>query len=330
MRSSKKPFWQLLPIFLSLMTIVLAACGGTNTTSSSAKASDSKQILHYPVVGDVATLDPALVEDTDSNFPIQAIYTGLVTLDAKLNVQKELASTIAVSPDGLTYTFTLKPNLAFSDGSPLTAQDVIYSINRTVLPATKSDVSYYLSLIKDYDQVSKGQIPTLINDSLLAPNDTTVVIKIKQPAAYFLQALSYPTSYVVNKKLIDKYGTKFTDHLDEGAGAGPFKVASYSHTKGIELVPNDKYAGPQPQLKHLFLDFYANQDGMLRAYQAKQLDYTPVPSTNIAVEKSKPGFGEVSLLSPLIRILSSRQLSKMRIPRQTTSFPVACLATLPT
>ena len=97
MRSGKK---LTIAIFLSLMVVVLAACGSSGSTSPGsspssgqpAKASDDKQILRYPVVGDISTVDPALVEDTDSNFVIQNIYTGLVTLDDNLKVVMQLAA----------------------------------------------------------------------------------------------------------------------------------------------------------------------------------------------------------------------------------------------
>jgi oligopeptide transport system substrate-binding protein len=312
MHSSKKFAFGFLPILMSLLMLILAACGSsggaTTTNSASSKVSDDKQIMEYPVVGDIATFDPALVEDTDSNFPIQAVFTGLVTLDDKLTVQPQLAQSWKVSADGLTYTFTLKDNLKFSDGTPLTSQDVIYSINRAILPATKSSVSYYLAQIKDFDKANAGKIPTLIGDSLLAPDPKTVVITISAPGAYFLQALTYPTSYVVNHKVIDQYGATWTDHLDTGAGAGPFKVASYSHTSGIDLVRNDNYYGKKSQISHLTIPFYNDQDGMYKAYQANQLDYTPVPPAEIANAQSQKGYTQVSLL--VIRYLSFNYLSK--------------------
>ncbi len=266
------------------------------------------RLCEYPVVGDIATFDPALVQDTDSNFPIQDVFTGLVTLDDKLTVQPQLAKSWKVSADGLTYTFTLKDNLKFSDGTPLTSQDVIYSINRSIIPATKSPVSYYLAQIKDYDKANSGKIPTLIGDSLLAPDPKTVAITISAPGAYFLQALTYPTSYVVNQKLVTKYGATWTDHEAEGAGAGPFKVQSYSHTTGIVLVRNDNYYGKPSQIAQLTIPFYSDQDGMYKAYQASQLDYTPVPPAEIANAKSIKGYTEVSLL--VIRYLSMNYLAK--------------------
>jgi oligopeptide transport system substrate-binding protein len=303
---------------LCLLAMLLAACGSQGGSApqggngSTSKAPDDKQVLHYPVVGDISTVDPALVEDTDSNFPIQCIYTGLVTLDKGLNVQPQLAKSYETSSDGLTWTFKLKDNLKFSDGTPLTSTDVVYSINRAIDPATRSTVSGYLSLVKGYADFNGGKagIKTLIGDSLLAPDPQTVVIKISKNAAYFLQTLTYPTSYVVNHALVEKYGAKFTDHLDEGAGAGPFKVSpqGYSHTTGIELVPNDNYYSAKPTLKHLSVLFYKDQTGMYKAYQAGQLDFTPVPPANLDAERQSPGFSQIPLLT--IRYITMNYLIK--------------------
>ena len=76
------------------------------------------------------------------------VFTGLVQFDNNGNIKDQLAQSHSISADGLTYTFRPKPNLKFSDGTPLTAKDVAYSINRSLLPATNSQVTTYLSQIK--------------------------------------------------------------------------------------------------------------------------------------------------------------------------------------
>ncbi|TMD25070.1 MAG: peptide ABC transporter substrate-binding protein, partial [Chloroflexi bacterium] len=147
----------------------------------------------------------------------------------------------------------------------------------------------YLGLIKDSDKLNAGKIKTIIGDSLLAPDPNTVKIITNKKASYFLDALSYSCSYVVEKSLVDKYGAHFTDHLNEGGGGdGPFKVSEYTHGKQIVFVPNPNYYGPKPQLTKLVYPFYNKADSMYAAYQAGQVDLTGILSANLAEAKKLP------------------------------------------
>jgi oligopeptide transport system substrate-binding protein len=209
-----------------------------------------------------------------------------------LQVRDQLAASHSVSPDGLTWTFKLRPNLQFSDGTPLTSADVAYSIDRALQPTVKSVVApIYLALIKDADKLVAGKIKTIINDGILTPDPSTVVIITSKKAPYFLDALTYSCSYVIEKSKIEKYGnTGFANHLSQGIGGdGPFIVSKYEHGKEIEFVPNPKYYGPQPQLKKIVIPFYAESDTTYRAYQADQVDQDIyIPSAQIATAKALP------------------------------------------
>jgi oligopeptide transport system substrate-binding protein len=294
MRPSKKFMTTLLPTFLALMGMLLVACGGSSTTTTTTgKATPDKQVLNMPfqnLISDIKTFDPALSTDAPSISAIDLVFTGLVQFDDKLQVQPQLAASYSLGSDGLTWTFKLKPNLRFSDGTPLTSQDVVYSINRALLPATRSITApIYLALVKDSDKLVAGKIKTIIGDSLLTPDPSTVVIVANKKASYFLDALVYSCSYTVEKSLIDKYGANFTDHLNEGGGDGPFKVQTYTHGTQIVLVPNPNYYGAKPQLTKLIYPFYKQADTNFKAYQAGQTDYAQgVPSADLATAKALP------------------------------------------
>src|ERR1700692_41715 len=131
----------LLPIFLCLTALFLTSCHlfcGNHVTTKLVKAPGAKQVYITPQVGisDITTFDPALATDLPSINAISMVFTGLVGLDDTLQVQPQLAQSWSVGSDGVTWTFHLKPNLKFSDGTQLTATDVVYSINRALLPAT--------------------------------------------------------------------------------------------------------------------------------------------------------------------------------------------------
>src|SRR5260370_17248328 len=108
-----------------------------------------------------------------------------------------MAASYTHSADALTWTFTLKQGLTFSDGTPITSHDVVYSIDRALSPQVSSlnGVSLtYLGLIKDSDKRVAGKISTLINDSLLTPDANTVVFNLNNPAASSLEPLPYSPS----------------------------------------------------------------------------------------------------------------------------------------
>lgn len=298
-----RPKSHLLCILLCLLAIIVAGCsnpfGGTNTRQLT-KAPAAKQIFTIPQTGisDFSTLDPALADDQSSLNAVQMIYTGLVQLNDKLQVQPQLAQSYQLASDGVTWTFKLKPNLKFSDGTPLTSKNVAYSLNRALLPATKSTIApLYLGLIKDSDQLLAGRISTLIGDSIQTPNAQTLVIVTKEQAAYFLAALTNPCAYVVEQSLITKYGaTSFTDHLNEGGGAGPFKVATYVHRSHIDFVPNKNYYNKQPQLQKVSYVIYPSEQIAYQDYLNNKLDMTDVPTNSYISDQKRKDFVQVPQL----------------------------------
>jgi oligopeptide transport system substrate-binding protein len=301
MGSRKKLITTTLPALLCIMALFLAACGsGGQGSTSTTKASTAKQVFVLPELGvpDIATFDPGLSTDVPSVDAINMVFTGLVELDNNGNVVPYLAQNYTESADHLTYTFHLRPNLKFSDGTPLTSADVAYSIDRALQPATKSGTGpYYLRYIKDATALADGKIKTIIGDSIKTPDASTVVITASAPVPFFLDALSYPCSYVLEKSLVQKYGSPgFTDHLEEGGGDGPFKVQSYTHSKQIVFVPNPDYYGPIPQLQKVIFPFYKDSDTTYNAYLSNQLDLGAVPIADYETSKTRSDFQAIPQL----------------------------------
>ncbi|MDQ2714090.1 MAG: peptide ABC transporter substrate-binding protein [Chloroflexota bacterium] len=302
MQQSKRLTAGILPTLFCIMAILLAACGGSTTpngTGAPTKASADKQVYVAPEAGvaDIATFDPGLSTDLPSITAIDMVFTGLVQLNDKLEVQCEECSSYSVGSDGVTWTFKLKPNLKFSDGTPLTATDVAYSIDRSLQPALHSTVApIYLALVKDSDKLNGGKIKTIIGDSVTAVDPNTVQIVTNKKATYFLDALTYSCAYTVEKSLVDQYGKNFTDHLTAGGGDGPFKVQEWTHGKQIVFAPNPNYYGPKPQLQKVIFPFYKQSDTTYRAYQVGQVDITGIPSTNYAAAQKRADFHKVPQL----------------------------------
>lgn len=297
----KKGIARFLPISLCLLALLLVACNSQPPPKNLVKLPPNQQVYIAPIIGatDITTFDPALVltSDVASLSAIQMVFTGLVQLDDKLQVHPQLATSWELGTDGLSWTFHLKAHLKFSDGTPLTSKDVAYSIDRALQPATKSPIApIYLGMIKDADVLLAGRLSSLINDSLLTPDANTLIILTKKPTPYFLTMLTYPCSYVVEKKLIDTYGADFVNHLTQGGGAGPFKLAAYAHGQELDFEPNTNYYNAIPQLRRVTFPFYQKPEDAYHAYLSNTVDTTAVPVSTFATDKKRNDFFQVPQL----------------------------------
>src|SRR5947209_1074669 len=203
---SRKPFpLGFLSTLFCLVAVALAACGGGDRSGGSgnthAKAPDSQQVFVQPLPGaDIVSFDPALSPDLFSSQAIEAVFTGLVGFDDKLNITPELAQSWDETSDGLTWTFHLRANLKFSDGTPLTSTDVAYSIDRSLQPAVKSTLSLaYEGLILDSDKDGD----TIYNAYQVGQIDTTGTAGV--PSAQVAQARTRTKEYTTKLHLSIAY-----------------------------------------------------------------------------------------------------------------------------
>lgn len=291
-----------------------------------AHAPPSQQQLRFAIQGgngnsgDITTLDPAQASDIFSAQAVQMVFTGLVQYNDQLQVVPQLALSYDVSSDGLTWTFHLRPNLKFGDGTALTADDVAYSINRALSPSVsqlgEGIAETYLGMLKDastYMAGGSGAPSTLIGDSIIVIDADTLQLILSKSTGYFLSALAYPVSFVVEKSLIAQWGdAQWTNHLADngGGGDGPFKVLSYDHNTGIKFGPNPNYYGPAPALQEVDFDFYQSIDTSFLAYQAAQVDYSILSSTITSDQKSGLGAQYHQFPTPTVFSLNLNYLAK--------------------
>ncbi len=130
---------------------LLAACGnqtlGTSTTRN----------IQYSLNSDLLTLDSSLASDVNSIDTLLNVESGLVRFDKNAQVELDLAKSIDVSKDGLTYTVELKPDLKWSNGEKLTAQDFVYGWQRTINPKTGSEYAMALSPLANATAIMNGK-----------------------------------------------------------------------------------------------------------------------------------------------------------------------------
>jgi oligopeptide transport system substrate-binding protein len=255
-------------VLFSAIALLLAGCA-TSVTDASPHINHDPSILEWGIVGpnDVPTLDPALASDATSFSVASLIYGGLVRLDSGLHVQPDGAASWNISRDGKVYTFHIRPNLRFSDGRNVTAQDFVGALDRALGSGSSGGPApLYLGLIGDRTATVNGQ--TVMRPEIDAIDSSTLRITLSRPAAHFLSELAFPVSFVPDPAVTQLYGASWTDHA---AGFGPFFVKEWRHTRFLELVPNQYYYAGRPALKGITLSFYQPTAALL-AYQHGKLD----------------------------------------------------------
>ncbi|HMA36102.1 MAG TPA: peptide ABC transporter substrate-binding protein [Chloroflexia bacterium] len=188
-------------------------------------------------IQDLDTLDPALANASNSIMAMGLIFEGLVRFDSRLNIQPAGAERWEISDDGRTYTFHIRPGLLWADGSPVTAEDFRWSIERALAKENSSGAaSYYLSNITGAPDWNAGKTRGLSGVTVKDPQ--TLQIHIDTPGVYFLYQISFAAADVIPKKLVDQYGKDWVNHA---WGTGPFKLKEWKHNERLLLEPNPYY-----------------------------------------------------------------------------------------
>jgi len=238
------------------------------------------------------TLDPALVEDAVSAQYVVEIFSGLVALDAELQVVPDLAQRWEVSSDGTTYTFLLREDARFHNGRRVTAADFKYSIERACDPRTGSAVAAtYLGDIIGAKEELAGQANEIAGVQVV--DDRTLRIQIDAPRAHFLAKLTYSTAFVVDAEQAEQPGW-----LERPNGTGPFRLGEYG-TQRIVLERNEHYYREGPLLQRVI--FFLSGGSPVSMYENGEIDITVVGPADVerVSDPSNPLHAELSTVPQL-------------------------------
>ena len=288
---------------IAVFTTALAGCtgnGGSNATPSpggNAPATATGQaggILRYPIETEPTTLDPALVQDGPTIDLLQNMYEGLVGWNEKNEVVPLVAKAIPTPTNGgRTYTFTIRDGVKFLNGDPITAEDVRYSLTRSLDPKLASPVAInYLDDIVGAKELADGKASDLPGVKVIDPK--TVQITLVAPRGYFLGKLTYPTGYILNKKIVEQ--GPLTDgkvhSIDAGnagiVGTGPFQLTSYVRGSKVVLTANANYWAGKPKLDGIERPIILDPQTQRNLYDAGELAYINLQKGDFQKDHENP------------------------------------------
>ena len=190
-------------------------------------------------ISDLFTLDPARGPDFNARQAVQLIFGGLVRFGPRFQILPDAAQRWSLTPNGLTYTFTLRPNVRFGDGTLLDAADISYSLNRTLSKRfAESSGAYLLSDILGAPEVVAGKAHAA--RGIRVVDSRTIRITLINPDGSFLAKLANPDGYLVPAWRVKRNPRAWDEHA---IGTGPFMVSRWVHGQALLLVPNPYYYG---------------------------------------------------------------------------------------
>lgn len=222
------------------------------------------------VVGIPRFINPVLANSLIDQDLVSLIYSGLLRRDENGVLIPDLAEKYEMSKDGLSYIFTLKDNLYFQDGKPITALDVLFTINKTKDLTIKSPHKV------DWDGVNIEKV-----------DQKTIKFTLKQPYASFLDNM---TLGIMPLHIWDNSVMELNDANTNPIGSGPYMINSISkQSSGVinsyQLIPFKKFVLGEPYIKNINLYFYKNEDDLTNALVDNSIDQissiTPLDAENL-------------------------------------------------
>ncbi len=187
------------------------------------------------------TIDPGLADGNVEHRVIVSLFDGLTTYNPKTMIAvPALAEHWTVSPDGKVYTFTLRKNATWSNGTPITAQDFVYAWQRVLNPKTAAKFAHHLFILKNAEGYNTGKITDPTQLGVKAKDPATLVVTLEHPAPYFLYLTSHYPYFPVPRDVVKKFGVNWT-RPENIVVSGPFMLKEWVPQKGITMAKNPRY-----------------------------------------------------------------------------------------
>ena len=270
-------------ILPAMGALALAACGGSGTEQGPTRDGPiggesgvelaATQILHRGNGTEPQTLDPHRAEGVPSSNILRDLFEGLVAEAPNGELIPGAAQSWKISADGLTYTFTMRPDGRWSNGDPVTAADFEFGLRRSADPETLSRYSSVLAPIRNARAVIAGDLPPE-QLGVVAEDERTLVIYLEAPTPYFLGLLTHSTCYAAHRGTVEAHGGNWS-RVETHVGNGAYGLKEWVVQSHIHLERNPHYwDDAKTTIEEVRYYAIENQDAELKRYRADELDIT--------------------------------------------------------
>lgn len=272
---------------LAVAAVTLAACGKSSSSTSQAK----DQTLNWSVSAELPTMDLSQATDTVSFTQLNNTMEGLLRAGKNNKLEPGIAKSYSVSKDGKTYTFNLRQGAKWSNGDEVTAQDFVYSWQRTVNPKTGSEYAYLFSAIKNATEIQNGK-KAVSSLGVKAEGKYTLVVTLTKPVSYFPKLMAFPSFYPQNEKVVKKYGSKYGTASQYMVYDGPFVQTGWtgSNLSWSLKKNNDYWDSKNVKLSTINVSVNKSTTTSYNLYQSNKLDETGLSAEQAKQLKGQSGY----------------------------------------
>lgn len=271
---------------LALLFCTLLAFTGCSGNIS--ESGDGKKTIVIAVNSETGSLDPAgMIALTYLSYSVTAL-DELLTFDEQGGIEYRAATSYEVNEEMTVWTFHLREGARWSDGTLVTAEDFLNTIQRSLDPASRNGYANYLFPIKNAEAVYEGSADI---DSLGVeiPDDNTLIFHLEEPCVYFLDLLRLPVYTPSCRKYADAALSGWDKNPDTSVANGPFCLAKYVPEQYFTLKKNEYYWNADAvHLDTIMYRFFADQQSMASAYEAGEVDVAvSLPSSVMKLYEGK-------------------------------------------
>ena len=296
----------LVTVIASMIVSGLTGCGSSAQTAASSTtetATTADAAVDTQTTGDdlnimietpVESLDPQIGQDGTS-FEVIADFTdGLMQMDAEGSPVPAIAESYELSEDGMTYTFHLRDDAKWSNGTEVTAADFVFGWQRAVDPKNACEYSYMMSdigQVKNAAEIIAGE-KDKSELGVTALDDTTLQVELNVPVSYFLSLMYFPTFYPVNEEFYNTCADTFASSPETTLANGAFMLDSYEPAATTIHLTRNPYYYDADKIALSGLHYQVIQDSQqaLMSYQTGALDTTLINGEQVDQVKDDPEF----------------------------------------
>ena len=262
----------------------------------------SAQTLNLATNEDWETLDPAFASGVQTGAIVAKLYDGLMRYNYdSTDVTPNLAENVEVNDDSTVFTFTLRDDVTFHDGTPLTAEDVKYSFERVVDPDTASSVSWVFedAGISGVEAFVNGEADEVSGVEVVDPQ--TVRITLEQPYAPFLFHLAMPAAHIVSEEVASALEAG-EDLSSNPVGTGPFTLADRVRDSSLTLAAFEDYFAGAPAVDEVEYRIITDPLITWQEFSAGNLDVAAVPDALFDDITNDPQYEEMLITLPELAV----------------------------